>query len=209
MGWTAAELDELEQVWNGPAAPGNASTSAQTYALFGYRWARRSHAITAAPVVIHCTTKLDQAGRAEFYRWKRDPLANPEITERYSTALIELLRVWFPVVRPSWCVVTPPQGASTVKTRGGIYPAHLLARRVADALGLTVIAALGRTRRKTIHSPYAAMNQDKFIVHQRPADLTLVIDDMVTSGSTMALALQALHAAGVPALAFSYGAYVT
>ena len=46
------------------------------------------------------------------------------------------------------------------------------------------------------------MAQNDFVVTIRPPSLAIVIDDMLTSGTTIGLAVKALRGVGVPTMQF-------
>ena len=114
--------------------------------------------------------------------------------------LCAVIRQWQPVLPPDAVVTTPPQGAS----EGQPYAAGFLARAVAQVLNLDYQTTLARTDKKRWHGRHYALGQDAFRVTCAPPAMTLVIDDLMTSGTTMRLSLEALRAAGVRAYGFAW-----
>jgi predicted amidophosphoribosyltransferase len=57
---------------------------------------------------------------------------------------------------------------------------------------------------KRWHGRHFALKQEPFAVVSKPPSVALVVDDMMTSGTTMRLALEALRTAGSPAFGFAY-----
>ncbi len=116
------------------------------------------------------------------------------------------MKLWDGGVRPPGTVVTtPPQGASAP----GPYAAEALGAAAADALGLPFAPMLRRTDCKLYHSPWDSRRQAPYVVEvpdPRPG-LVLVIDDLLTSGTTMRLSLEALRAAGIPSHGFIYSGH--
>src|SRR5262249_62231644 len=112
-----------------------------------------------------------------------------------SEAVANLVRAWSPILPLGTILTVPPQGASAP----GPYAAEALGRRVAEALGLPFAEVLTRTDEKRWHGPHAALRQAPFsCTPPEPAPaIVLVIDDLITSGRTMRLSIEALRAAGL------------
>ncbi len=114
--------------------------------------------------------------------------------------VVDLVHPWQPSIPVDWTVTTPPQGASAGKE----YAAGFLAKAVADKLGLTYLPTLARPGEKRWHGRHYALEQEPFEILVKPPSVALVVDDMMTSGSTMRLSLEALRKAGVSAFGFSW-----
>jgi len=140
----------------------------------------------------------------EFYRWKGNPLLYPHVTDTLSSEIVALILAWSPVLLPDWVITTPPQGASIEHTQDGMYPAGILAQSCAVALGLDNVTTLKRTKSKTRHHPMASLEQVPYLVSLRPPSVALVVDDMITSGTTLRFSLSALRSVDVPAFGFAW-----
>jgi hypothetical protein len=140
----------------------------------------------------------DQAARRQVVAWKMAASEDPRQTAAFADELAALVKEVLPA-RPAGCVLTiPPQGASAP----GRYFARLLARRVATRLKMPLVELLRRPEAKRYHGPRAALQQQPFTVTTRPP-AAIVLDDLITTGRTMALSLEALRAAGIPAWGFA------
>lgn len=142
-----------------------------------------------------------RAVRARVRRWKLAPPFDETELHEFATLLAGLVRQWSAVL-PAGCVITcPPQGASAP----GPYAAESLARAAAAILGVPFVQTLVRTDTKARHCVHLAMRQAPFVASlpDPPPTLTLVFDDLVTSGRTLKLSIAALNAAGVPAFGFT------
>jgi adenine/guanine phosphoribosyltransferase-like PRPP-binding protein len=96
----------------------------------------------------------------------------------------------------------PPQGASAP----GPYAALELARAAAAILGVPLVEVLARTDTKRWHGPHHALKQAPFVAtlpEPRPT-MVLVLDDLVTSGRTLRLSIEALNRAGCAAFGFAF-----
>jgi len=164
-------------------------------AYFGLRSSRRDMGFTALGV--YSIRSMDST---PFYAWKKDSM--PDVTAVMAAELSALISNWFPVRGGDWVVTTPPQGASKHKTTGGVYPAGMLGAATAALLGLDYVTTLIRQTDKKWHSRYQTMAQNDFVVTTRPPDMAIVVDDMLTSGTTMGLAIKALRSVGVPTMQF-------
>ena len=162
---------------------------------FGLRSSRRDMGFTALGV--YSIRSMDST---PFYAWKKDPAA--DVTTVMAKELAALIENWFPVRGVDWVVTTPPQGASKHKTAGGVYPAGMLGAATAALLGLDYVTTLTRQADKKWHSRHQTMAQGDFLVAVRPPSMAVVIDDMLTSGTTMGLSVKALRGVGVPTVQF-------
>lgn len=142
--------------------------------------------------------------RRELAQWKADGCPVGEFSERMTADLLQLLRAWCPRLPAGWVVTTPPQGASAP----GPYGAGLVAREVAVALDLDGVTLLERTDAKRYHGRHYSLQQAPYRVTLRPPAVALVVDDLITSRTTMRLALTALGDAGVPCFGFAWGVTV-
>jgi predicted amidophosphoribosyltransferase len=140
--------------------------------------------------------------RAAIKAWKRTAPFDPAELAGFAAAVADLVRAWSPVLPPRTILTVPPQGASAP----GPYAARELGRAVADALGLPFAEILSRTEPKRWHGPHHALRQAPFACKSpAPAPtMVLVVDDLVTTGRTMRLAVEAIRAAGVAAFGFGF-----
>jgi hypothetical protein len=136
-----------------------------------------------------------------FYAWKEAPARQEAFCATAASAIAGVIRQWQASIPADWVVTVPPPGASAGKE----YPAGFLGRAVAGRLGLEYQTTLQRAGgAKRWHGRHYALSQEPFAVVCKPPSVALVIDDMMTSGATMRLALDALRTAGVPAFGFAY-----
>ncbi len=143
------------------------------------------------------TVSRDKAARQRILAWKLSSFEDEAQTAAYADALAGLIAKAIPV-RPAGTVLTiPPQGASWP----GTYYARLLARRVANRLGMPLAEIIARTDEKHHHGRRASLDQEAY-VSTMSVPAAIVIDDLVTSGHTMKLSLDALRAAEIPAWGF-------
>ncbi len=146
----------------------------------------------------------DHGSRRALIKWK---LAAADHTDAdaatYAAPLIDLIRECQPVLPPDAVVTCPPQGASWPRD----YCAERIARIVAAALDRPFRALLTRTDEKTHHSPHAALAQAPFECAPGPErETVIIVDDLITSGATMRLALAAVRATARNAFGFAFNA---
>lgn len=141
---------------------------------------------------------IDKAERRQAIAWKNS--IDPETTERYAQAVAAIVRDWSPVMPAGAVVTCPPQGASFP----GEHAAEILARRVADILAIPFARILERTDEKTGHHPAESLRQAPFQAAGELPPIALVVDDLITSGTTMRLSLEAIRQAGACAFGFTY-----
>jgi hypothetical protein len=140
---------------------------------------------------------------ADFRRWKDDPTGQATTLDSMAGAIVILIREWCPAVPSDWLVTAPPQGAS----EGQVYAAGVLGREVAARLNLDFQTTLRRTGgAKKWHHPRKSMRQAPYTVAVVPPSVCLIVDDWVSSGSSMRLAREAFAAAGVPSFGMAWGA---
>jgi predicted amidophosphoribosyltransferase len=117
-----------------------------------------------------------------------------------SVPIVTTIRQWSPTLPPDTAVTVPPQGASFP----GHYYAADLAQAVAGTLAVPFIESLQRTDTKAYHHPRESMRQAPYRSIRTPPPVVIVVDDLITSGTTMRLALEALRNAGVTAFGFAF-----
>ncbi len=140
--------------------------------------------------------------RARIRTWKGSAPFDPAMLAEFSAAVADLVRQWSPVLPPGTVVTVPPQGASAP----GPYAAEALGSAVAEALGLQFRLLLARTEPKRWHGPHHALRQAPFFCTlPLPAPtMVVIVDDLVTSGRTMRLSIEAIRSAGVAAFGFAF-----
>jgi hypothetical protein len=140
--------------------------------------------------------------RAAVRRWKRSAPFDAEARDAFAAALAGLVRLWSPVLPAGTVATVPPQGASAP----GPYAALELGRGAAEILGVPIVELLTRTEAKRWHGPLHALRQAPFecMLPARPPVMVLVLDDLVTSGRTMRLSIEAINRAGCAAFGFGY-----
>jgi hypothetical protein len=164
------------------------------------RPARPAHYRHAGLGVWCCRRGLTGPDAEAFQAWKQAPSRREAFCTAAAASIADLIRQWQQTIPAEWVVTTPPPGASAGKE----YPAGFLGRAVAAELGVEYQTTLQRSGAKRWHGRHYAMKQEPFIVTCKPPSVALVVDDMMTSGTTMRLALDALRCAGVPAFGFAY-----
>ena len=143
--------------------------------------ARRGYSQRRAGLGVLTVTR-DAESRRRIVAWKLAADEDGEQTAALADELAALVNQALPV-RPSGCVLTiPPQGASWP----GPYYARLLARRVATRLALPLVEMIERTDAKHYHGPHAALEQTPCAL-KTTVPAAIVLDDLITSGRTMAL----------------------
>jgi hypothetical protein len=144
------------------------------------------------------TVSRDKATRQQILAWKANPEEDEGQTAAFADVLAALIHKALPV-RPSGCVLTiPPQGASWP----GMYYARLLGRRVAHRLNMPLAEIIARTDEKHHHGRRASLDQEPYAV-STTAPAAVVIDDLITSGNTLRMSLDALRAAEIPCWGFA------
>jgi len=142
------------------------------------------------------------ADRREIVKWKTAEVLELDQVERFAGPLAALVREWSGGVWVAGSfVAVPPQGASAP----GPYAAAAVAGAVAAALGLPFRDCLIRTDSKRRHGPWASREQAPYLVTvAAEGPLALVVDDLITSGTTLRLSLAALRGVGVAAFGFGF-----
>jgi len=139
---------------------------------------------------------------AAFRNWKADPIGQAEFLDSAAGAIVALVRAWSPVLPSDWIVTVPPAGVS----EGSIYPAGVLGREVATRLSLDFLSTLQRSGPKRRgHHPRESLQQEPYREAVVPPSVALVVDDFLSSGTTMRLSRAALAAVGAPSFGFSWG----
>jgi hypothetical protein len=135
-----------------------------------------------------------ESDREAIQRWKRSaPFDLAELAE-FAVAVVGLIQAWSPILPRGTVLDDPPQGASAP----GPY--------AAEALGLPFAEVLTRTEPKRWHGPHEALRQAPFAcaLPDPPPSATLVIDDLIPSGTTMRLSIEAIRTGGVAAFGFAF-----
>lgn len=143
---------------------------------------------------------IDPDARHEVTAWKAAANPDPATTQRFAADLVDLIRQFSPTLPSDAIVTMPPQGASAP----GRYHARLLAEAVAEQIGRPCQETLIRNRPKRGHHPQESRRQEPYTIKAQTPRFAIVLDDMVTSGTTMRLSLEALRGAGAVALGFAY-----
>lgn len=139
-----------------------------------------------------------------FKLWKAQPSAHPDVTAHMANEVVELVRAVLPVIGRDWIVTAPPQGKSAAI--GSEYAAGMLGKAVATKLDLDYVTIFKPQVNKKYHGKFESLKrrQEPFELQIVPNTPTIVIDDLITSGTTMRRALDALARAGVVAFGFAY-----
>ncbi|MFI5380651.1 MAG: phosphoribosyltransferase [Tepidisphaerales bacterium] len=160
---------------------------------------RTAYSQKRAALGVWASTIADE-DRADAIAWKTTAPPDTATTARYAAAVVETIRQWSPVLPPGAVVTVPPQGASAP----GHYFAQGLARAVAGLLGVPFVVLLARTDTKVYHHPRESMRQAPYRTASTPPATVIVVDDLITSGTTMRLSLDALRQAGTAAFGFAF-----
>jgi predicted amidophosphoribosyltransferase len=145
------------------------------------------------------TAGRSRQARSAIKAWKRSAPFDPAALAGFAAALV---RAWSPILPPGTIVTVPPQGASA----SGPYAARELGQAVANALGLPFAEMLSRTEPKRWHGPHHALRQAPFVCtlpYPAPT-MVLIVDDLITSGRTMRLSVEAIRAAAVAGFGFGF-----
>jgi len=184
----------MDEVFTSPPKQYRSTTTKSEAGFRGYSHRRAGLGVTTAANDIKSQRRIIGA--------KCNPIHDPALILDFAAEVAALIRHWLPTP-PVGCIVTcPPQGASWP----GEYYAAKLAAAVAEKIGLTFRAVIQRTDEKTRHGKQAALAQEPFVVPAQagPIPAAIVVDDLITSGTTMKLSLAALAAAGVPVYGFAW-----
>lgn len=148
------------------------------------------------------TAGRSHQARSAIKAWKRAAPFDPATLVGFAAAVADLVRAWSPILPAGSIVTVPPQGASAP----GPYAARELGRAVAEALGLPFAAILSRTDRKRWHGPHHALRQAAFVctLPEPAPTMVVIVDDLITTGRTMRLSVEAIRAAGVAAFGFGF-----
>lgn len=164
---------------------------------------RRPAAQGHAGIGAFCATR-DQVDRRTVQQWKSAPRPDPGWTGHFARGLADLVRATWPVLPPGTIVTTPPAGTSAYLERPNA--ARALADEVARILDVPRLETLHRTDTKRYRGPEYSRHQAPYRIREidpKPS-LAIVCDDLITTGTTMRLALEALRSAGVNALGIAY-----
>lgn len=114
--------------------------------------------------------------------------------------IAQLITLWLPNLPENAMLTPPPQGAS--------WPGSYFAGDLCDAVAARLSRASGRaiirTDEKHYHHPMEALRQAPYTYQGPQVPLTIVIDDIITSGATMKRALKAAQEREIPAYGFAY-----
>jgi hypothetical protein len=145
-------------------------------------------------------------GKSEDYArltaWKASPGTHPEVTTAIAQDLVELIDAWARKWR-GFVITVPPQGAS----RGSEYAAGFLGLEVAVRLGVEYVELFDSTTwapGKRYHHPVESVRFETTppALRFEPEQPVIIVDDMVTSGTTARRCLEALE--GRPAWFFGW-----
>jgi|GEM_PF-1211760 len=142
----------------------------------------------------------DVHSRRRIIRAKSNPTGDEAEIGKFAVDIERVIRHWLPCL-PAGCVVTcPPQGASWPRD----HFAERLAKAVAGLLAIPFATLLERTGEKTGRGPFASLKQEPFKTIGTAPPAVIVVDDLITSGITMKLSMEAIQAAGAAAYGFGW-----
>jgi hypothetical protein len=144
----------------------------------------------------------DEPNRRRILEWKATE-HNSAFTEQFAAEIVSLIRQWSPTLPSDALITTPPQGASAP----GFYFAGALAAEVARQMDRQYAVTLARQDAKRFHHPRQSLMQLPFAVQRSPLpQIILIVDDLITSGTTLRLSIDALRAAGTMPFGFAFAA---
>jgi hypothetical protein len=142
----------------------------------------------------------DAHSRRWILRLKTAPLPDDAALARIVDGIVELIRAALPALPAGVVCSQPPQGASWPRD----YFARAIAMAVANALGVPHRDLLSREHPKKRHGIQPSLEQPAFHCDTPHPGPVLVIDDLITTGTTMRLSREAIAARGAPAYGFAY-----
>ena len=126
----------------------------------------------------------------EFLKWKSNPSELKKQTAEMANDVSHVIELWARNWR-GFVITAPPQGISF----GGDYPAGILAKEVANNLNVDFVTIFEPWNDNTkSHSPFQSLMRiepPKLII--KPDLPVLIVDDMITSGNTAKLSMEALQ----------------
>ena len=126
----------------------------------------------------------------EFLKWKSNPSELKKQTAEMANDVSHVIELWARNWR-GFVITAPPQGVSF----GGDYPAGILAKEVANNLNVDFVTIFEPWNDNTkSHSPFQSLMRiepPKLII--KPDLPVLIVDDMITSGNTAKLSMEALQ----------------
>lgn len=145
--------------------------------------------------------RRDVEARKRIIGWKGDGQPTGAFLDGVAEDLVGLIRQWSPILPAGTVVTIPPQGASYP----GPYAALAIGKLVAEDLDLDLVETLTRKGVKRWHGPQFSREQEPYeAAVEGDPPIVLVVDDLLTSGTTMKLSLEALNQAGFPAFGFAW-----
>lgn len=156
---------------------------------------------------IHDLRTWDDARIARFTAWKDAPDLETAECEHMAAEIATCLRALFGGTLPPLVLTTPPRGQSAGKQTP--YPAGVLAARVSALLGVDLVECLARAEADTTADKGRARftnlrDTSGFVATRAPAVLTVILDDVTTTGHTLERARSILSAASVPTVRLAY-----
>ena len=145
------------------------------------------------------TVTRDRQNREKMIAWKMNATGEDETeTARYADALAALVEKALPVRPPGTVLTIPPQGAAGQgSTTPGCWPAGLRIGWGCHWSNSWSVPTASCTTGGEIRLPRIRIRVNMAV----PA--AVVIDDLITTGKTMSLSLDALRAAETPAWGFA------
>jgi len=141
----------------------------------------------------------------DFMVWKESPDTSTRSTERIANEIAKAITTIFGgTIPPGVAIVIPPSG---MEREAGVYPAGVLASAVGRLTGMDVIDCLARTESDPVKQRSRFTNLrdiTPFTVAKRVGPLVIVLDDVITTGSTMQRSREALRANSVATICIAY-----
>lgn len=156
---------------------------------------------------VHDLRTWDDARIARFTAWKDAPDLQTAECEHMAHEVAGCIRTLFGGILPPLVLTVPPRGQSAGSTTP--YAAGVLAARVGALLGVDLVECLARAEVDTTADKGRARytnlrDTSSFVATRGPDVLTVVLDDVTTTGNTLARARSTLATQHTPTLLLAY-----
>lgn len=156
---------------------------------------------------IHDLHTWDDARIARFKAWKEQPDRETAECEHMAEEIGECIRELFGQALPPLVLTVPPRGKTEGSTRP--YAVGVLASRVAALLGVDLVENIARTYQDTTANESRSRHSNlrdssEFVVSRKVEHLTIVLDDVTTTGSTFERVRAALAKEHIPNILMAY-----
>lgn len=185
----------MDEVFRSPPKQYRSTTMKNEAGHVGYSHRRAGLGVT--------TATNDPLTRRAIIRAKAAPFHDADAIDQHAESIAKIIRHWVKIIPPAAVVTCPPQGASWP----GEYYAAKLAVAVAKIIGRPFEELIIRNDEKLRHGPALSLSQEDFSIVARDGKplppCVIVVDDLITSGTTMRLSLEAMARAGAAHYGFA------